>query len=127
MLNDLFSIGISKIIIGTLALENESEFKKMLESYSDKIIVSLDSRNGSLAKRGWIEITEKSLVETAHSLKKLGVKNFIFTDVLKDGTLTRPNYKEIQKLADSIKMPLIIAGGISFLEDIQKLKSMNIE
>lgn len=118
--------GVSKVIIGTLALENETALKKLLNFYSDQIIVSLDSRNGKLAKRGWLEKTNNSVVVAAQKLEKLGVKNFIYTDVLKDGTLTQPNYAEIEELLKVLKAPLIVAGGVSSINDIKELKAMKV-
>jgi len=122
----LLSVGVSKIIIGTLALEDEALLKKLLSFYADRITVSLDSKNGTLAKRGWLEESDNSLIATAQKLEKLGVKNFIYTDVLKDGTLTQPNYEGIQELLNAIGVPLIVAGGISSLADIKQLKRMKV-
>jgi phosphoribosylformimino-5-aminoimidazole carboxamide ribotide isomerase len=122
----LLSIGVSKVIIGTLALGDEVLLKKLLSSYADQIIVSLDSKNGLLAKRGWLESTDNNLITTAQKLEKLGVKSFIYTDVLKDGTLTQPNYEGIQELLNAIDVPLIAAGGISSIADIEQLKGMKV-
>lgn len=122
----LLSIGVSKVIIGTLALEDEALLKKLLSSYADQIIVSLDSKNGVLAKRGWLEATDNSLIATAQKLEKLGVKTFIYTDVLKDGMLSKPNYAGVKELLNSIEIPLIVAGGISSILDIEQLKLMKV-
>lgn len=122
----LLSIGVSKVIIGTLALEDEVLLKELLSPYADQIIVSLDSKNGVLAKRGWLEATDNSLIATAQKLEKLGVKTFIYTDVLKDGTLNQPNYEGIQELLNAVEVPLIVAGGISSILDIGQLKLMKV-
>jgi len=122
----LLSIGVSKVIIGTLALEDEALLKKLLSSYADQIIVSLDSKNGMLAKRGWLESTDSSLIATAQILEKLGVRCFIYTDVLKDGTLTQPNYEVIRELQEVIRIPVIVAGGVSSIASIKQLKDLNV-
>lgn len=123
----MFSIGLDRIILGTMALENELLLKSLINKYSDKIVVSLDSKNGKLQKRGWLENTEMELVETAQKLEKLGVKRFIYTNVLKDGTLSQPDYEGIKIFINSISSPIIVAGGISSIADIKKLKIMGIE
>lgn len=122
----LLSIGVSKVIIGTLALEDETLLKELLSPYADQIIVSLDSKNGVLTKRGWVEATNNNLITTAQNLEKLGVKSFIYTDVLKDGTLTQPNYEGIQELLNAVGASLIVAGGISSVADIKQLKLMKV-
>lgn len=122
----LLLAGVSKVIIGSLALEDEALLQKLLRTYGDQIIVSLDSKNGRLAKRGWLEATNNSLIATAQNLEKLGVKSFIYTDVLKDGTLTQPNYQGIGELLQALTVPLIVAGGVSALADIQQLKSLEV-
>lgn len=119
--------GANKVVIGTLALEDESTLKRLIDQYSEQIIVSLDSKNGKLAKRGWLEDTTMDLVETAKALERLGAKQFIYTNVLKDGTLTQPDYQGIGTLLKSVKTPLIVAGGISSVADIKKLKKMGVE
>jgi len=123
----MLSIRISKVILSTIALEDEESLKNLLKSYSKQIIISLDSENGKLAKRGWLNKTNIDLIKTAKKLEKLGVKQFIYTNVLKDGTLTQPDYKEIKLLQKSIKAPLTAAGGISSITAIKKLKAMKIQ
>lgn len=123
----LLDLGVSRVIIGTMIFENEELLKDLISQYSSQIIVSLDARDGILVKSGWLESTEKNLIATAKYLEKIGVKRFIFTDVIKDGTLTSPNYEAIKNLLDNINVPLIIAGGISNVSDIQKLKDLGAE
>ena len=125
-LEQLLSLGASKVIIGTLALEDEGQLRELLTSYGEKIIVSLDSKNGQLAKRGWLENSGQDLLETAIKLEKLGVKSFIYTDVLKDGTLSQPNYEGIKSLLSVLSVPLTIAGGVSCLADLRKLASLKV-
>lgn len=126
MLKQLLSIGVSRVILGTLALEDEALLKRLLDIYTDQIIVSLDSKNGQLTKKGWLAATDQDLIITAQKLEKLGVKRFIYTDVLKDGTLTQPNYAGATSLLRAIGVPLIMAGGVSSIADISRLKAMKV-
>lgn len=123
----LLVAGVKRMIIGTLALEDETTLKRLIGQYSEQIIVSLDSKNGKLAKRGWLEDATMDLIETAKALERLGVKQFIYTNVLKDGTLTQPDYQGIGTLLKSVKTPLIVAGGISSVADIEKLMKIGVE
>lgn len=125
-IKDLLDNGISRVILGTVVFEKDALFKAMLKKYSDKIIVALDAKHGELLTRGWFKSTGKNLIDTANYLADLGVERLIYTDVVKDGTMTKPNYQQITLLLKNVKIPLIASGGISSLQDIKKLKSMGL-
>lgn len=123
----LHALGVKRIILGTLALKDAEVLKKILSKFTNKIIVSLDSKNGKLVQKGWKEETVKNYIATALYLQSMGVKRFIYTDVVKDGTLTTPNFTEIKHLLQNTTIPIIVGGGISSLEDIKKLKWLRVE
>jgi phosphoribosylformimino-5-aminoimidazole carboxamide ribotide isomerase len=123
----LLSIGVSRVILGTVALEEEEELKNILKDFAPQIAIALDTKNGKLMKQGWLENSDKSSILTALKLEGLGVQRFIYTDVVKDGTLTEPNYKEIANLSKNILAPVIASGGISNLNNIKQLRSIGIE
>jgi phosphoribosylformimino-5-aminoimidazole carboxamide ribotide isomerase len=123
----LLSIGVSRVVLGTVALEDREELKDILKDFALQVAVALDTKNGKLMKQGWIKNSDKSTVITALELERLGVQKFIYTDVVKDGTLTEPNYKEIANLTKNIVVPVIISGGISTIASIKQLKSLVIE
>ncbi len=127
ILEKLLSAGVDKVILGTLVLENEALLEELLEEYADQIIVALDSRDGKLTKKGWQENTDKDVVTIAQKFERLGVKKFMYTNVLKDGILSQPDYSGIGALIKVIKVPIIVAGGVSSIADIKKLKSLNVE
>lgn len=123
----LLDAGVSGIVLGTIALENKTLLIQLLKKYGSQIIIALDTKNGKLVKRGWLKETDKSCLETAEEFENQGVEKFMYTDVVKDGTLTEPNYKEIIKLAKTLSMPILVGGGISNIRDIKKLKSIGVE
>ncbi len=122
----LQAIGVKTIIVGTMALENISLLQEMLEKFADTIIVSLDSRSGSLAKRGWLEQTDSNLLLTAKQLEIMGVKKFIYTNILTDGMLTEPDYAEVARLLRTVRVPVIVAGGVSSVNAIKKLAALGV-
>lgn len=124
---EVLALGAERVIIGTLALENKSALRNLIDKYPERIIVSLDVKNGALAKRGWLEETTVDFIQTAQELETLGVKRFIYTNVLKDGTLSQPDYAGVQLLLKFVKCPIIVAGGISSVADIKKLKGIGAE
>jgi len=123
----LLAIGVSRVILGTVALEDENELKNILADFAFQIAIALDTKNGKLMKRGWLEDSDKSSVVTALKLEDLGAQRFIYTDVVRDGMLTEPNYKEIANLSKNVLVPIIASGGISNISNIKQLKSIGIE
>ena len=122
----LLDLGIEQIVLGTMALEDFGLIKKIVQSFPGKISIALDAKNGKLMKKGWIEKTNEDVMNVAKKLESIGITRFIYTDILKDGTLTEPNYQAIQKLKNSIKGRVIASGGISNIDQIKKLKSIGV-
>jgi len=132
-IRDLVSIyryidtGVMRIILGTTALEDRTLFKKAINKYREKIAVSLDIKSKTLMKRGWLEKSNYQLFPVIKQLESLGLKTLIFTDIVRDGTLTEPNYKYIELIKEKTKMKLIVTGGISSINQIKQLKKMKID
>ena len=124
----LEDIGIQRIIFGTTAVENPNEIKKSIKQFGNqRIIVSLDSKGNFISIKGWTEDYKITIEDFLESMKNIGVKNFIFTDITKDGTLEHPNYKKINIMKNLIPSGLTIAGGISDIQDIIELDKLGIE
>ncbi len=125
-MNKLIEVGVSKIILGTMALCDTKLSDTALDLFGDKIIISLDVKNGLLMKNGWIEKSEVMIFPMIKILERKGVKSIIFTDIKIDGMLSEPNYEVIQSLRDYTSMEIIVAGGISDYEQFIALKKMKI-
>ncbi|HUQ85485.1 MAG TPA: 1-(5-phosphoribosyl)-5-[(5-phosphoribosylamino)methylideneamino]imidazole-4-carboxamide isomerase [Candidatus Limnocylindrales bacterium] len=123
----LLYCGVSRVVLGTVALENEKEMINILSEFASQIAVALDTKDGKLMKQGWLEDSDRNLIATAVRLQDLGVQRFIYTDVIKDGTMTEPNYKEIANLTKNLSVPVIASGGISDINNIIKLNSLKVE
>jgi cyclase len=119
----LLDIGLFKVIIGTIAIENQLLFKKLMKSFRNDIIVALDVQNCTLNTHGWARESNKRLISFFKQLESLGVLEFLITDISRDGTLTGPNLSTYKKLRCIKKndTKLIAAGGIRNLRDINKL------
>jgi phosphoribosylformimino-5-aminoimidazole carboxamide ribotide isomerase len=117
--------GAWRVVLGTKAAEDSAFLKKALKKFGNKIIVSLDAREGKVLTKGW-QSAHKGLDATkfALSLKALGFKEIIYTDTSKDGMLSGPNIKSIKGLLTDTGLHVIASGGISALEDIYKLKML---
>lgn len=113
--------GVSRVILGTAAIEDRSFTEKVLGSFGDRIAIGLDCRGGYVATRGWLTTTDVKATQLALELVELGAETFIYTDISKDGTLAGPNVEEIVELAKETKRQVIASGGVSVVEDLVTL------
>ena len=128
--NDWVESGVDKVIMGTAAVENIDLLKTACERHKNKIAVSLDVKNGFIFLSGWKKQTNILAIDFVKEIEDFGVSRIIYTDINKDGTKKGPNIKDTIELSSKVKIPLVISGGISSIEDIKKIKSLknsNIE
>ena len=123
----MLKVGIERVILGTAAVEDPRLIEQACHKFRESIIVSIDAREGYISIHGWRQETELRAVEFAQSMVKLGVRRFIYTDIDRDGTLTEPNFAAIAELINTIRAPIIAAGGISSLNHLRMLKSLGAE
>ena len=124
---ELLRQGVSRIILGTAAIENRELVKKLCQQFGDAIVVSLDARDGKIAIQGWRKNTVFEVLQLSREMVDAGVRRFIYTDIKKDGTLTEPDFDMINRLLAETNVPVIVAGGISRLEHLRRLKDLGVE
>ncbi|MCJ7690959.1 MAG: 1-(5-phosphoribosyl)-5-[(5-phosphoribosylamino)methylideneamino]imidazole-4-carboxamide isomerase [Clostridiaceae bacterium] len=122
----LIGKGVSRVILGTAALNNPSLVKEALKIFGDKIAVGIDAREGYVAVEGWKTSSKIEYIDFAKQMESIGVKTIIFTDISRDGTLTGPNFEATGKLNDMVSCNIIASGGMKCIEDIKRLKKMNM-
>jgi len=124
-INRWIELGVDKVVMGTAAVENTELLKTACNKFKNKIAVSLDAKDGLIALSGWKKQTNISVVDFIKKIKNFGVSRIIYTDINRDGTKQGPNIKETVELSTKAKIPLVISGGVSSLEDIKKIKSLS--
>lgn len=122
----LIDSGVSRVILGTSAIEDENLLNKAIKEFGEKIAVGIDCKNGYLCGRGWLEKSSLYYIDFAKRLEKIGVKNIIVTDISKDGTLKGPNIEMLSKLKQEVSMDITASGGIRDMRNIEQLNDMNI-
>lgn len=121
------NIGVKRIILGTIAFEDSDFLEKMIDKYKKNIAVSVDARDGHIAVRGWKEIKKEDSIDFCKKLDFMGIDTIIYTDISKDGKLSGTNLDVYKELKNKISCDIIASGGITYEEEIIKLKEMNID
>ncbi len=117
--------GVDKVIIGTAAVENKDLLKTACTKFKNKIALALDVKDGFIFLSGWKKQTNILAANFVKEVENYGVSRIIYTDINKDGTKKGPNIKDTVELSNKTKIPFIISGGISSIEDIKKINSLN--
>lgn len=124
----LLDAGLSKVICSSMAIKNEKDWLKALDLYPQNMILGMDLKDGKIAYSGWLETAEESVESFLSRMIDNGLKEVLCTDISKDGTLSGPNFDLYQDLHHNFpKIRLIASGGVSSLEDLNKLNDANIQ
>lgn len=114
--------GVKKIILSTVAIESPKLLECLLKNFgSTRIAVSIDSKDGKVATRGWLRKTTKTVSDSIDVLKRVGVTSVIVTDISKDGLLKGPNFGLAEQFI-SAGFETIASGGVSSLWDIEEFQ-----
>ncbi len=113
--------GIKRVIIGTQALRDPDWFRTMIDAYPGRLVLGLDARAGKVAVGGWLETSTVEATALAGQFDDLPLASIIYTDIARDGTLDGPNLEATGALAEQVKTPVIAAGGVGCLADLQRL------
>lgn len=125
MIRSLLAEGIQRVVLGTKAAQDQEFLSKIFKEFKDRVIVSIDVKEEKVAVKGWKEdCRDTNLIEFAQALKITGFSRLIYTDILRDGTLSGPNIKGIEGLLSKTGLKIIASGGISSLADIAGLKEL---
>ena len=123
----VLGLGVERAILGTAAVEDHALVAEACRRFSERIIVSIDAREGYVAIHGWRDKTSVTAGELVERMAELGVRRFIYTDIARDGTLTEPSFSAIARLVGRTSLPIIASGGISSLEHIKRLAELGVE
>ena len=118
--------GLDRVILGTAAVTDPDFAKEAAKTYGDKIAIGVDIRDGFVAVKGWTENSSLNAFDFCRSMEENGIKTVICTDISKDGAMQGPNHDLYASLSQQLGMQIIASGGVSSLEDIKRLASMNI-
>ena len=118
--------GIDRVILGTAAVTEEGFVEKAVDKYGDKIAVGIDIKDGFVAIKGWTEKSEITAFDFCQKMQDIGVKTLICTDISKDGAMKGTNHELYTELMQKFNIDIIASGGVSSIEDIEKLAKQNM-
>ncbi|GAM15832.1 1-(5-phosphoribosyl)-5-[(5-phosphoribosylamino)methylideneamino]imidazole-4-carboxamide isomerase [Mesobacillus selenatarsenatis] len=124
-INHYLDNGVTRVIIGSIAVSNPEFAEEMVRKYGAKIAIGLDAKNGFVATHGWLNTSEVSAVELGKRFADAGAETFIFTDIATDGTLAGPNVEATRQLALETGKSVIASGGVSSLDDLAALRQLS--
>jgi len=116
-----FDLGVSRVVIGTAALENPDLVRAAARDFPGGIVVAVDARDGMVATRGWADVSTVEVIDLARRFEDAGVAALLFTDVGRDGMLKGCNVEATVDLARSVRIPVIASGGVKGIAEIHVL------
>ncbi len=121
----LLKLGVSRVILGTVALQNPGIVKLLADTFGNEFItVALDAKNGRISIKGWTEECAQTPVEMGRKFEDLGAGCLLFTNIDTEGLMQGVNPIPTKELVDSVSIPVIASGGVSSLRDLKILKEI---
>ena len=113
--------GIDRVILGTAAVTQPGFLEEAVKAHGSKIAVGMDLKDGYVAIKGWTEQSGLTAWEFCEKLQKIGIETIICTDISRDGAMKGTNHDLYRELMDRFSMNIIASGGVSSMEDVEKL------
>ncbi len=126
-IESLLKIGVERVILGTAVINDRSVAVNACKRFGESVIIGIDAREGYAATHGWLEDTDEPALELARIMVDSGARRFIYTDITRDGTLTEPNFTAISEMMETVRVPVIAAGGISSVNHLKMLDKLGVE
>lgn len=123
---EYLSHGVSRVILGTAAIEDQDFLKEAVQTYKEKIAVGIDCKDGYVCGRGWLAESQLHYLAFAKQMESLGVETIIVTDISKDGTMMGPNVEMLKELKEAVSIHIIASGGIKDITHIRQLKELDL-
>ena len=121
-------VGVERVVIGTAAVRDPDMVQEVCRKLgSEKIVVSVDAKDGLVALQGWQESSSVTVLDLASQMAKLGVVRLLYTDIARDGALTGPDLVTNARLTSETDLAIQASGGVSSLEDLRRLLRTGVE
>lgn len=139
-INRYLESGVERVVLGTAALKDQTTLLNALALFRERIVVGVDARDSLVVSEGWREASRRPAGELVAQLAEMGARRIIYTDTVRDGTLTAPNFAALEDLLSNLQSPtpvlsaaegsnlrIMYAGGVSSLDHLRKLAALGLE
>ena len=123
-IDKLFSVGISRVVVGTGAISDRIFLERALKKYANRIVISADSLNGMVMIRGWQDDSGISLVDYIKQIEGMGAQRVLITDISRDGMMTGPATDLYREVLKNTNVNIIASGGVSQISDLKELAAL---
>lgn len=118
-------MGAERVVLGTRAIDDPDFLIESSKNYHERIILSIDAKDGRIATHGWERVTDKDAIKFVRIFEEIGIGGVIYTDLTRDGSLVGPNIIAIKEFIKSVELPVIASGGVSGMDDIEELYKLS--
>jgi phosphoribosylformimino-5-aminoimidazole carboxamide ribotide isomerase len=118
---DAVSAGVTRVVLGTAAYTDVDFLDEVVAEHGDRVVVSVDTRDGRLASAGWLKQTEIPAEEVFERLGRRGVRSFVYSNIERDGMLSGPDLEEVRRIAGAVRGRFLYSGGIASTDDLEAL------
>jgi phosphoribosylformimino-5-aminoimidazole carboxamide ribotide isomerase len=119
--------GLARVVLGTSAVRDPGLVEELAARFGEAVVVSIDARDGRVATDGWTSTSEVDAVELAQRLAAVGVRRLVYTDIARDGMLDAPNYAATERMVRAAGVPVIAAGGVAAVSQLEPLSATGVE
>jgi phosphoribosylformimino-5-aminoimidazole carboxamide ribotide isomerase len=117
--------GAARVVVGTRAVQDRTFLDDLVRQFGgDKVAVSVDTKGGKVAVKGWAEISELNALEFIRQIDRAGIGSVIFTDIATDGMLSGPNFTALEKVLAITRCEVISSGGVATIEHVRQLAAI---
>ncbi len=122
--SDALQAGAARVVLGTAAMRDIDFLDEVIVQHRERLVVSIDARDGRLAASGWTEQTAIPVQSVIESLSRRGVHRFVYSDIQRDGTLSGPDLDEVTRIAGLVRGSFVYSGGIASVADLAALAGL---
>jgi phosphoribosylformimino-5-aminoimidazole carboxamide ribotide isomerase len=123
-IQELFKVGVARVIIGTLAVKEPDWFRRMCQKFPNKLVLGIDARDGLVAAEGWLKTSDVKAIDLARRFAVEPIAAIIYTDIATDGMLSGPNVAAMAEMKAAVDLPVIASGGVTTKEDVARLAAV---
>jgi phosphoribosylformimino-5-aminoimidazole carboxamide ribotide isomerase len=118
--------GAERVVVGTAAYSDMDFVDELLETWGNRLVIAVDVRGGHVSVAGWTKATKMLPEDIIRRLQQRGVKQFMYTNVDRDGTLEGPDLDEVRRISETVRGRFLYSGGIAALDDLTALRDLRL-